>query len=86
MNKTDLIKRINFTFKTIFNEKTNNFEDFEFNKTQKWDSLKHIQLILALEKEFSIKIKTSEIEKLNSYKKIVDRLGKKKCYFIVLFI
>ena len=77
MNKTDLIKRINFTFKTIFNEKTNNFEDFEFNKTQKWDSLKHIQLILALEKEFSIKFKTSEIEKLNSFKKIVDRLGKK---------
>ena len=77
MNKTDLIKRINFTFKTIFNEKTNNFEDFEFNKTQKWDSLKHIQLILALEKEFSIKIKTSEIEKLNSYKKIINELGKK---------
>lgn len=77
MNKTDLIKKINFTFKTIFNEKTNNFEDFEFNKTQKWDSLKHIQLILALEKEFSIKIKTSEIEKLNSYKKIINELVKK---------
>ena len=50
MNKADLIKKINLTFKTIFNEKINNFEDFEFNKTQKWDSLKHIQLILALEK------------------------------------
>ena len=77
MNKIDLIKKINLTFKTIFNEKITNFKNFEFNKTQKWDSLKHIQLILALEKEFSIKIKTSEIEKLNSYKKIVDQLGKK---------
>jgi|TARA_B110000967_G_C18301655_1_gene278615 acyl carrier protein len=77
MNKIDLIKRINLTFETMFNEKITNFENLEFNKTQKWDSLKHIQLILALEKEFSFKIKTSEIEKLNSYKKIVEELGKK---------
>ena len=77
MSKSNLIERINQTFEVIFNEKFTNFEDLEFNKTIKWDSLRHIQLVLALEKEFSIKIKTSEIEKLNSYKKIVEELSKK---------
>ena len=77
MNKSNLIERINKTFEIIFNEKFTKFEALEFNKTAKWDSLRHIQLILALEKEFSFKIKTSEIEKLNSYKKIVDELSKK---------
>lgn len=77
MSKSNLIERINQTFEVIFNEKFTNFENLEFNKTIKWDSLRHIQLVLALEKEFSIKIKTSEIEKLNSYKKIVEELSKK---------
>lgn len=77
MSKSNLIERINQTFEVIFNEKFTNFENLEFNKTIKWDSLRHIQLVLALEKEFSIKIKTSEIEKLNSYKKIVEKLSKK---------
>ena len=77
MSKSNLVMRINNTFEVIFNEKFTKFENLEFNKTIKWDSLRHIQLILALEKEFSIKIKTSEIEKLNSYKKIVEELSKK---------
>jgi len=77
MNRSNLIEKINQTFEVVFNEKFANFENLEFNKTIKWDSLRHIQLILALEKKFSIKIKTSEIEKLNSYKKIVEELSKK---------
>lgn len=77
MNRSNLIERINQTFEVIFSGKFTNFKNLELNKTIEWDSLRHIQLILALEKEFSIKIKTSEIEKLNSYKKIIEILIKK---------
>ena len=58
MSKSNLIERINQTFEVIFNEKFTNFENLEFNKTIKWDSLRHISLYWHL-KEFSIKIKTS---------------------------
>ena len=55
MSKSNLIERINQTFEVIFNEKFTNFENLEFNKTIKWDSLRHIQLVLALEKSFLLK-------------------------------
>ena len=57
MNRSNFIEKINQTFNIIFNEKFIEFENLRFNETIKWDSLRHIQLILALEKEFSIKIK-----------------------------
>ena len=65
------INKIQNVFEKIFKEKINNFEKLEFNKTKKWDSLKHIQLIVSFEKELAVKIKTSDVEKLTSYKKII---------------
>jgi len=66
------INKIQNVFEKIFKEKINNFEKLEFNKTKKWDSLKHIQLIVSFEKELAVKIKTSDVEKLTSYKKIIN--------------
>jgi acyl carrier protein len=62
-------------FERIFKKKINEFEKLEFNKTKYWDSLKHIQLIVSLEKEFNIKITTSDVEKLTSYKKIIKHFN-----------
>ncbi len=69
MKKIILIQKI---FEKIFKSKIKNFENLEFNKSKNWDSLKHIQLIVSLEKELKVKIKTSDVEKLTSYKKIID--------------
>ena len=66
------INKIQNIFEKIFKEKINNFEKLEFNKTKKWDSLKHILLIVSFEKELAVKIKTSDVEKLTSYKKIIN--------------
>ncbi len=75
MNKNQQIKKkVQNIFNSIFKEKIYNYEKLEFNKTKKWDSLKHIQLIVALEKEIGIKISTSDVEKLTSYKKIIKYL------------
>tara|TARA_B100001029_G_C14995737_1_gene414891 strand:+ start:564 stop:794 length:231 start_codon:yes stop_codon:yes gene_type:complete len=41
-----------------------------------WDSLAHINIIVDIEKEFNIKIKTSKVEKLNSVKSITEFLTK----------
>ena len=42
-----------------------------------WDSLAHIQLILAIEQSFKVKFKTSEISNLSNVGEMVDLLQKK---------
>lgn len=44
---------------------------------KEWDSLGHINLLLALEKKFKTKFSMKEISELNSLKKIILRLKKK---------
>jgi acyl carrier protein len=42
-----------------------------------WTSLTHINLILAVEETFEIKVRSSEIEKLTDVKSLVDLIEKK---------
>jgi|TARA_B110000444_G_C18264991_1_gene333707 acyl carrier protein len=74
INNKKIEEKVKKIFLQIFKFKISKFENLEFNKTKEWDSLKHIQLILALEKELKIRIKTSEVEKLTSYQKIIKHL------------
>jgi acyl carrier protein len=41
-----------------------------------WDSVMHLNLILALEAEFGVRFSTAEIPQLTSVKKIRERLSK----------
>jgi acyl carrier protein len=43
----------------------------------RWDSLQHINIIIAIEKKFKVKIGTSKVDKLNDIKSIVNFLKKK---------
>jgi acyl carrier protein len=45
--------------------------------TASWDSLSHINLIVALEQEFQVSFDVSEIESMLSFSDILDTLGKK---------
>jgi acyl carrier protein len=42
-----------------------------------WDSLNHINLIVAIEARFKIKFKTSEIESLRNVGHLVEMIEKK---------
>ena len=48
-----------------------------YKNINKWDSLNHVNLILAIESKFRIRMKPEESIKLISYKKILDYLKKK---------
>tara|TARA_B100000424_G_C22527208_1_gene301961 strand:+ start:279 stop:509 length:231 start_codon:yes stop_codon:yes gene_type:complete len=42
----------------------------------RWDSLAHINIIVDIEKEFNVKIKTAKVAELNSIKSITQFLNK----------
>ena len=67
--------QLKILFKSIIDPKIKDFDKLEFGKTKNWDSLKHIQLIIGIEKKFSTKVKTSDFAKLNTYNKIKKYLN-----------
>ena len=70
-------KVIEKIFQKIF-KKRGNFKNFKRINEEKWDSLAHVNLIVALESELKIRFKPNEIEKMNSDKNIVILTNKKR--------
>tara|TARA_B100000427_G_scaffold260283_1_gene224568 strand:+ start:324 stop:554 length:231 start_codon:yes stop_codon:yes gene_type:complete len=64
-------------FKQIFKKK-GNLKNLKRINEEKWDSLAHVNLIVAIESEFKIRLKPHQIENMNSFKSIVILLNKKK--------
>lgn len=59
--------------KTIFSivlkiDKSSVTEDLSMDDLEEWDSLRHMNLILALEEEFGVTIPDEEAADLSSYK------------------
>ncbi|MBI5574567.1 MAG: acyl carrier protein [Elusimicrobia bacterium] len=52
-------------------------ENASTDTLQKWDSLKHINLITALEEEFSIRFNEKDIANMTNYKMIYAALKEK---------
>ena len=63
-------KKLKNIFEKNLNEKISKIDTLEFEKNKKWDSLSHIQIIISIEKEFDIKVKTSDVGQLTSFVKI----------------
>jgi acyl carrier protein len=42
-----------------------------------WDSLNHINIVLAIEKQFGIKVHTAEIEELRNVGELVELVARK---------
>ena len=75
MNKKN-DKAIEKIFQKIFKRK-GNFKNLKRINEEKWDSLAHVNLIVALESEFKMRFKPNEIETMNSYKSILILINKK---------
>ena len=76
--KSDIESRLLNIFNIIFSEdyvKINNRISMKNNKN--WDSLKHLNLILAIEEEFNFKLSIEEISSSNNFLSIMKIIRKK---------
>lgn len=65
MSKEEIVSKLTKIFHNIFdNDKIILFDEMTAKDVKGWDSLNHINLIVATEKDFKIKFTTKEIQKL----------------------
>jgi acyl carrier protein len=67
MTKPELLQELTIVFRDVFNDDSLQIDEtMTAENVSNWDSLHHINLIVAIESEFGIKFRTSEIEKLTN--------------------
>jgi acyl carrier protein len=79
MTRNELLKQINAIFiVTLDNEDLVIEEKTTANDVEEWDSLTHIQLIVAIEKHFKIRFTSREIRSWKDVGEMIDCMLTKK--------
>lgn len=78
MDKIDILNRVMKTASQILEIPEERItSDLFINSAENWDSLGHLNLILAIEEEFNVKFLTKEIPELSSLKIITEAVEEK---------
>lgn len=78
MNKNEILSKLSEIFREeLDNEEINLTEETTANDVEEWDSLSHIQLIVAVEKAFGIRFTSSEIQSWNNIGEMVNSIASK---------
>ena len=78
MDRQEIMDRINVIFRDVFDDDSlvivdsTNAEDIE-----DWDSLEHINLIMAMEKDFGLKFNLKEVGELANVGEMADLIERK---------
>jgi len=74
--KQEILKQLNGIFKDVMdNDKIVLSETSTANDIEEWDSLNHIQLVVAIEKHFKIRFTTQEIQQWKNVGDIYDSVA-----------
>jgi acyl carrier protein len=78
MDKSEILSKVNVIFKEVLdNDDIILSEETTAEDIEEWDSLSHIQLIVAIEKTFKIKFTSSEILQWKNVGEMVDTIEQK---------
>ena len=78
MERKELLKQINTIFiDTLDNEDVVIEEVTTANDVEEWDSLTHIQLVVAIEKHFKIRFTSKEIQSWNNVGEMLNCIDSK---------
>lgn len=71
-------KRLNNVFQEVFQDEIIEiFDEMSANDIEEWDSLRHIILVLAIEKEFGLQLNAAELGQLKNVGEMLDILEKR---------
>lgn len=78
MDKNEILARVQDIFRDILDEESILLtSETTANDVDEWDSLSHIQLIVAIEKSFKIKFSSREILSWKNVGEMVDNINSK---------
>ncbi len=70
-------ERLQKVFIDVFEEDIEIYDEMTAEDVEDWDSLTHIQLVVAIEKEFNVKFTTDEVLELKNVGEFITLLKKK---------
>lgn len=75
MNKNEVLSKVQEIFRDVLdNEEIELTFDTVADDVEEWDSLSHIQLIVAIEKYFGLKFRAKEIMEWNTVGDMINRI------------
>jgi acyl carrier protein len=75
MTREKLYEELNEVFKDVFDDESICVDDHTTaDDIEDWDSLEHINLIVAIEKKFSIKFNMGEVNKFKNVGEMADNI------------
>lgn len=78
MNNNEILSKLSEIFREeLDNEEINLTAETTANDVEEWDSLSHIQLIVAVEKAFGIRFTSSEIQTWNNVGEMANSIASK---------
>lgn len=66
MDRSEILRQVNAIFVDTLDEEVTIEEVTTANDVEEWDSLTHIQLVVAIEKHFKIRFTAKEIQSWNN--------------------
>jgi acyl carrier protein len=78
MDKGEILKTVNDIFIDILDDENIRLTDATTaNDVEEWDSLNHIQLVVAIEKQFGIRFTSWEIQSWNNVGELINTISNK---------
>lgn len=78
MERKEIFEKLNEIFRNVLdNDEIEVGETTRADDIEEWDSLSHIQMIVAIEKTFKLKFNSREVMKWDNVGEMVDTIIKK---------
>ena len=75
MEREEIFERLNKVFREVFDDESIVVkEETTAKDIEDWDSLEHINLVVAVEQEFKIKFNMNEVTTMKNVGDMVDRI------------
>lgn len=73
MNREEILAKLEEVFQEVFDDENLVIQEgTSADDIEEWDSLEHINLIVAIEAEFGLKFAMDEVNKMKNVREMVD--------------